>query len=94
MIIVVDYIDLMDLDLSKFDDEHERPQLARDFFKAFTEEGFVTISGHGISKEVWDQQMDLANATMTMSPDEKVPYKGLLNNSQLCELNTETRCSN
>ncbi|KAJ9151371.1 Clavaminate synthase-like protein [Pleurostoma richardsiae] len=71
----LDYIELANLDLSKFDDPESRKQLALEFYKAFTEEGFVTISGHGISKETWDMQMDLANATMTMSPQDKVPYE-------------------
>lgn len=69
----------MDLDLSKFDNPESRRELAGDFFKAFTEEGFVTVSGHGISKDVWDLQMDLANATMTMSPEDKVPFEGTIN---------------
>ncbi|KAM0810378.1 putative Fe2OG dioxygenase domain-containing protein [Seiridium cardinale] len=71
----LDYIELMDLDLSKVDDLNARKDLAHDFLKAFTEEGFATISGHGISKETWDQQMDLANAVMTMSPEDKVSYE-------------------
>ncbi|KAI0126255.1 hypothetical protein BJ170DRAFT_726185 [Xylariales sp. AK1849] len=71
----LDYIELMDLDLSKFDDLNARKDLARDFLKAFTEEGFVTIAGHGISIETWNQQMDLANAIMTMSPEDKVSYQ-------------------
>ncbi|KAI1370865.1 hypothetical protein F4677DRAFT_450939 [Hypoxylon crocopeplum] len=71
----LEYIDLLNLDLSKFDDPESRKELARDFYKAFTEEGFATISGHGISQEIWDQQMDLANAIMTMKPEEKVPYE-------------------
>ena len=68
---------MMNLDLSKFDDPQSREELAREFFKAFTEEGFATISGHGISKDVWDEQMDLANVVMTMSPQEKVLYEGI-----------------
>lgn len=67
----------MNLDLSKFEDPELRKALARDFYKAFTEEGFATISGHGISQEVWDQQMDLANVIMTMKPEEKIPYEGI-----------------
>jgi isopenicillin N synthase-like dioxygenase len=72
----VDYIELVNLDLSKFDDPKSREELAREFYQAFTEDGFATISGHGISNEVWDSQMNLANAVMTMSPEEKVRYEG------------------
>ncbi|KAH8599086.1 gibberellin 2-oxidase [Bisporella sp. PMI_857] len=71
----LEYIRLVNLDLSKFDNPDSRIELARDFYKAFTEEGFITISSHGISSEVWDQQMDLANAAMTMEPQDKVPYE-------------------
>lgn len=74
----MDYIQLANLDLSKFDDPEPRKELAQEFFKAFTEEGFVTVTGHGISEETWDMQMDLANAIMTMSPEDKVAYEGEL----------------
>lgn len=72
----VDYIQLANLDFSKFDDPESRKELAQSFYHALTQEGFVTISGHGISKETWDQQMDLCNATMTMDPKDKVPFEG------------------
>ncbi|CAG9990048.1 unnamed protein product [Clonostachys byssicola] len=71
----LDYIELSNLDLSDFDNPESRKQLARQFYEAFTQEGFVTVSGHGISKETWDQQMDLCNATMTMDPKAKVPFE-------------------
>ncbi|ETS84126.1 hypothetical protein PFICI_02151 [Pestalotiopsis fici W106-1] len=71
----LDYIDLVNIDLSKFDDPLSRKELAHEFFSAFTQDGFVTVSGHGISNEVWDAQMDLANATMTMDPAAKVPFE-------------------
>ena len=72
----MDYIQLANIDLSKFDDLEPRKRLASKSYKAFTEEGFVTVTGHGISEETWDMQMNLANATMTMPPAEKVPYEG------------------
>lgn len=75
----MDYINLANIDLAKFDGPETRKDLAREFFKAMTEDGFLTVSGHRISEETWDMQMDLAYATMTMGPKEKVPYEG--NNS-------------
>lgn len=72
----MDYIKLQNIDLSRFDDPQARQKLAVQFYDAFTTEGFVTISGHGISEEVWDLQMDLCNTTMTMDPKDKVPYEG------------------
>ncbi len=74
----VDYIQLPNLDLSKFDDPFTRKELAHEFHKALTEEGFFTITNHGISEEDWDHQMDLAHAVMTLSPKEKAPYQGWL----------------
>ncbi|VUC26108.1 unnamed protein product [Clonostachys rosea] len=71
----LDYIELSNLDLADFDNPESRKKLARQFYEAFTQEGFVTLSGHGISKETWDQQMDLCNATMTMDPKAKVSFE-------------------
>lgn len=75
-IIIVDYIELANLDLSKFNDPVTRKELANDFFKALTGTGFFTLTNHGISKEDWDQQMDVAHAVMTLSPEEKKLYEG------------------
>lgn len=72
----MDYIELANLDLSKFDNPVTRKELAQDFFKALTGTGFFTLTNHGISKEDWDQQMDVAHAVMTLSPEEKKPYEG------------------
>ncbi|KAF8857059.1 gibberellin 2-oxidase [Acephala macrosclerotiorum] len=69
------YIELANLDLSKFDDLTTRKELAKEFFTALTTTGFFTITNHGISKEDWDQQMDLAHAVMAMSSEEKKPYE-------------------
>jgi isopenicillin N synthase-like dioxygenase len=83
----VEYIQLANLDLSKFDDPISRKGLAKEFFTALTGTGFFTITNHGISKEEWDQQMDLAHAVMTLSPEEKKPYEGeqiIVNTSHHC----------
>ncbi|TVY29195.1 Flavanone 3-dioxygenase [Lachnellula hyalina] len=71
----MDYIALENLDLSKFDDPVTRKELANKFFKALTGTGFFTVSNHGITNEQWDQQMDLAHAVMTMTPEEKKVYE-------------------
>ncbi|KAL4965119.1 uncharacterized protein BDV14DRAFT_200107 [Aspergillus stella-maris] len=72
---LLDYIDLIDIDLSKFDDPTTRKELATDLLKAVTEHGFFTISNHGISKALWDNQMDVANSIMRLSQAEKKPYE-------------------
>ena len=72
----MDYINLIDIDLSKFDDPTTRKELATNLFEAVTEHGFFTISNHGISKALWDNQMDVANAVMRLPQGEKKPYEG------------------
>lgn len=62
----MDYIELSNLDLSDFDNPESRKKLARQFYEAFTQEGFVTVSGHGISKQTWDQQIDLCKSISTL----------------------------
>lgn len=66
----------MNIDLSKFDDPVGKKELAKDLFEAATGHGFLTLSNHGISNEVYMRQMQLATATMTLSPDDKAPYEG------------------
>jgi isopenicillin N synthase-like dioxygenase len=85
----VEYIQLENLDLSKYDDPITRKELAKEFFTALTGTGFFTITNHGISKEEWDQQMDLAHAVMTLSPEEKKPYEG-----EQLTLNISNHCLN
>ncbi|KAI9925406.1 hypothetical protein MW887_005787 [Aspergillus wentii] len=71
----LDWIELVNIDLSKFDDPTTRKDLARELLQAVTEHGFLTISNHGISKELYTSQVNLSNAVMTLSPDEKLPYE-------------------
>ncbi|KAI8273997.1 hypothetical protein K4K60_010198 [Colletotrichum sp. SAR11_57] len=72
----LDYVELIDLDLSKFEHLETRKELAKDLLQAVTQHGFFTISNHGISTKLWDHQMDVANAVMTLSNGEKRPYEG------------------
>lgn len=72
----MDYVELVDLDLGKFDDPTTRKELAKELLQAVTEHGFFTISNHGISQELWDHQMAVANAVMTLPQDKKIPYEG------------------
>ncbi|KAL4874221.1 hypothetical protein BJY04DRAFT_225271 [Aspergillus karnatakaensis] len=71
----LEYVDLVDLDLSKFDNPVTRKELARDLLQAVTEHGFFTISNHGIPKTLWDHQMDIGNTIMHLSQEEKKPYE-------------------
>ncbi|GKT56092.1 2OG-Fe(II) oxygenase superfamily protein [Colletotrichum tofieldiae] len=71
----LDYVDLVNIDLSKFDDPEGRKQLARDLYEAATGYGFLTLTNHGISDETYERQMRIANAAMTLKPNEKEPYE-------------------
>ncbi|KAJ0353787.1 hypothetical protein COL154_002868 [Colletotrichum chrysophilum] len=71
----LDYVDLVNIDLAKFDDPEGRKQLAKDLYEAATGYGFLTLTNHGISDETYQRQMRIANAAMTLKPDEKAPYE-------------------
>ncbi|KAH7166401.1 gibberellin 2-oxidase [Dactylonectria macrodidyma] len=71
----LDYVDLVNLDLSKFDDPAGRKELAKQMFEAATGYGFLTLTNHGISDETYQRQMRIANSVMTMSPEDKEPYE-------------------
>ncbi|TDZ38065.1 Gibberellin 2-beta-dioxygenase 2 [Colletotrichum spinosum] len=74
----LDYVDLVNLDLSQFDDPAGRKQLAKDLYEAATGYGFLTLTNHGISDETYQRQMRIANAAMTLKPEDKAPYEGKL----------------
>lgn len=74
--LLVDYVDLVNLDLSKFDDPAGRKELAKQMFEAATGYGFLTLTNHGISDETYKRQMTIANGVMTMSSEDKEPYEG------------------
>lgn len=73
---IVDYVDLVNIDLSKFDTPEGRQQLAKDLYEAATGYGFLYLTNHGISNETYERQMRIANAAMTLKPEEKAPYEG------------------
>ncbi|EOD50392.1 Clavaminate synthase-like protein [Neofusicoccum parvum] len=71
----LDWIELVNVDFAKYDDPNTRKELAQDLLKAVTEHGFLTISNHGISDELYESQMSLAHAVMTLEPEEKLPFE-------------------
>ena len=84
----VDYVDLVNLDLSKFDDPVGRKELARELYEAATGYGFLTLTNHGISDEIYMRQMRISNAVMTLPPEKKAPYEGRNRYSSLrCNVN-------
>lgn len=72
---IVDWIELVNIDFAKYDNPATRKELAQDLLKAVTEHGFLTISNHGISDELYESQMSLAHAVMTLPPEEKLPFE-------------------
>ncbi|KAL4783650.1 hypothetical protein BJX76DRAFT_368237 [Aspergillus varians] len=71
----LDYVKLVNLDLSQFDTAAGRQELASSLFEAATGYGFLTLTNHGIPDEVYQRQMQIANGIMTLPPDEKAPYE-------------------
>lgn len=71
----MDYIELVNLDLAKYDDPQRRQELAQDLLEGVTKHGFLTLSNHGISQELMESQVSLAHAVMTLPPDEKAPFE-------------------
>ncbi|KAL3418518.1 hypothetical protein PVAG01_10234 [Phlyctema vagabunda] len=71
----LDYVDLVNIDLSKFDDPQTRRTLAKELLDGVTKHGFLTISNHGIPKPLYKSQVSLAHAVMTLPPNEKAPYE-------------------
>lgn len=69
---------LVNIDLSKYDDPVGRKELANDLYEAATGYGFLTLTNHGISDEIYARQMQIANAVMTLPPADKAPYEGYL----------------
>lgn len=79
----MDFIDLIDIDLSKFDDQTTRKEIAKDLLHAVTEHGFFTVSNHGIPEKLWDQQMDVANTMMRLDQEQKKPFEGFVTDGYL-----------
>lgn len=74
----MDYVQLVNLDLAKFDDPEGRKELAQELYQAATGYGFLTLTNHGISDEVYQRQMQISNAMMTLPAEGKAPYEGRL----------------
>lgn len=71
----MDYIELVNLDMSKYEDPTRRQELAQDLLEGVTKHGFLTLSNHGISQELMESQVSLAHAVMTLPPNEKAPFE-------------------
>lgn len=71
----LEYVDLVNLDFSEYDDPTTRRHLAKCLLDGVTTHGFLTISNHGMPEELYSSQVDLAHALLTIPIEEKKPYE-------------------
>lgn len=71
----LDYVDLINLDISEFDNPVTRSRLANFLLEAVTTHGFLTISNHGIPESLYSSQVDLAHAVLTLPAETKRLYE-------------------
>ncbi|KAK1705468.1 uncharacterized protein BDZ83DRAFT_771072 [Colletotrichum acutatum] len=71
----LEYVDLVNLDLSNFDKVNDRRKLAASLLEGVTSHGFLTITNHGIPEALYSSQVDLAHALLTLPPEEKWPFE-------------------
>ncbi|WQF78934.1 Putative non-hem dioxygenase domain, isopenicillin N synthase-like superfamily [Colletotrichum destructivum] len=71
----LNFVHLENLDFSQFGSESARPRLAAKLLDGASRHGLFTISGHGIPEDLYDSQVDLAHALLTIPPEEKLAYE-------------------
>ncbi|KXH38719.1 flavonol synthase [Colletotrichum nymphaeae SA-01] len=74
----LDWADLVALDLSKFDKPGGKRELAEEFTRAIEQIGFFYVINHGLSREAINQQYALASSVLSLSDEEKAPYRAAL----------------
>ncbi|GAM34126.1 1-aminocyclopropane-1-carboxylate oxidase [Talaromyces pinophilus] len=74
----LDWADLATLDLSKFDQPGGKQELATQFRKAMEDIGFFYVKNHGLSSTDIDTQFALAKSVLSLSTEEKQPYRAAL----------------
>ncbi|KAM5354968.1 hypothetical protein ACJ41O_001614 [Fusarium nematophilum] len=74
----LEWADLATLDLSKFDKPGGKQELAVEFSKAIEEVGFFYVNNHGLSREDIDTQFALASSVLSLSNEEKLPFRAAL----------------
>ena len=77
---VVEWADLVTLDLSKFDEPGGKEALARQLFDAIQKVGFFYIINFGLSQEQVDRQFAIGKAVFELPTEEKVKYRADLEN--------------
>ncbi|KAI0173796.1 putative 1-aminocyclopropane-1-carboxylate oxidase [Pestalotiopsis sp. NC0098] len=74
----LDWADLVTLDLSDFDQPGGKQKLAAEFSRAIEDVGFFYVKGHGFSEAEVDAQFALAKAVLSLSDQEKKPFRAAL----------------
>lgn len=78
--LVVDWADLVTLDLSKFDQPGGKEALAKQLFEALQTIGFFYIVNFGFSQEEVDRQFAIGKSVFELSTEEKLKYRADLEN--------------
>ena len=73
--IIVDWADLVTLDLSQFDAPGGKQKLAEQLKDAVHNVGFFYITGFGLSQEEVDRQFAIGQQFFALPTEEKVKYK-------------------
>ncbi|KAK7215364.1 hypothetical protein V2G26_003367 [Clonostachys chloroleuca] len=74
----LEWADLASLDLSKFDQSGGKQELAKALTRAIEEVGFFYVINHGLSPEDIDTQFAIGASTLSLSDEEKTPYRAAL----------------
>ncbi|EED23469.1 1-aminocyclopropane-1-carboxylate oxidase, putative [Talaromyces stipitatus ATCC 10500] len=74
----LDWADLVTLNLSKFDRPGGKQELATQFRKAMEDIGSFYVKNHGLSDADIDTQFALAKSILSLSNEEKQPYRAAL----------------
>ncbi len=80
MTFVVEWADLVTLDLSKFDKPGGKEALAKQLFEAIRNIGFFYIINFGLEQEEVDQQFAIGKAVFELPKEEKLKYRADLEN--------------
>lgn len=78
--ILVDWADLVTLDLAKFDELGGKEDLAQQLFEALQTIGFFYIINFGLGQEEVDRQFAIGKAVFDLPTEEKLLYRADLEN--------------
>lgn len=77
---IVEWADLVTLDLSKFEQPGGKQALAKQLFDALQNVGFFYIVNFGLTQEEVDRQFAIGKEVFQLSTEEKLKYRADLEN--------------